>query len=146
MGCFHQTPPLKTQRSMQEKRQKDCNSKRLWMSLRKQYLPFITGQKHIWTQRNCDSLHRFVTDKIPVWREEIRHKIPSLTKKLFAIKYFLRKGKYIFYCRVSLDISTRIQSRSYAQTQLANTKWTPCFVLFMCVFMMCFDLLSLGIF
>lgn len=96
MGCFHQTPPLKTQRSMQEKRQKDCNSQRLWMSLWKQYLPFITGRKHIGTQRNCDSLHRFVADKIPVWREEIRHKIPSLTKKLFAIKYLLRKGKQIF--------------------------------------------------
>lgn len=128
MGCFHQTPPLKTQRSMQEKRQKDCNSQRLWMSLWKQYLPFITGRKHIWTQRNCDSLHRFVADKIPVWREEIRHKIPSLTKYLSNTSYQIppQKGKIDFYCRVSLDVSTRIQGRSYAQEQLVNTKWTPC--------------------
>lgn len=50
------------------------------------------------------------------------HKVPLLTKKLFAFDTSWKRESWIFSNGVALSIST------HAEEQLANTKWTSCFL------------------
>jgi hypothetical protein len=46
-GMSSQSPPLRDQRIIRKRRQKDCKSQRGWMTPRKQCLPDTTGLMHI---------------------------------------------------------------------------------------------------
>lgn len=61
MGWIHQTPLLKSQGSMQKRKQKGCKSQRWWMTSRKEYVPGPTGQMYIWTHRDSGRKHKTCT-------------------------------------------------------------------------------------
>lgn len=58
VGCFHQSPPLKAQGCMQERRQGDCKTKSWWMTPGRRCLPYTAGLMLTLTHRDCDSRHR----------------------------------------------------------------------------------------
>lgn len=79
---------------------------------RKERLPDTTGLILIWTHRHCDSTLSTCTGSwCPILRRGGGHKVPALTKKLFAID---AKG-------MSLETAT-LQGRSHSQSWLDHTK------------------------
>lgn len=102
-------------------------------SPRKQNLLDTAGLTHIRAHRDCDRTHRTCTYsnqiKIPALRRGSSHKIPRLSKKLFAIDNCWERKTLIFH-RCIAGTSTTVQDRFHAQAKLANTKQTPCFVVF----------------
>lgn len=138
-GCLYQAPPLMTQESLWERKQKDGKNQRWWVIPRKQFLPDNRTATHVTSQRllhHTRDLYRFQANGAPALRRGNRHGVLPLTKKLFEIDISWPQGKSMFYNGVSLFVLTIAQ---------VNTKRIP-YDLLLCLQAFCFTLFCLAFF
>ena len=82
-----------------------------------------TGLTHIWTHRNCGSMHRSKMDRGSTLREkETWAPIPN--QEAISKWQLLAKEKVVFSKGVSPGIQITFKGRPHAQQQMANTKWS----------------------
>lgn len=92
------------------------------------------NSQRLW--QDTQNLHILKSNKNPSTERGSRHKVPPLTKRLFAIGNCWERKTLIFQWCIA-GTSTTLQDRLHAQAKLANTKQTPCFVLFGLVWFSC---------
>lgn len=86
-------------------------------------------------QQHTQGLHRLRTSKVPALNRRSRHKVPPLTKKIFAPDNLLGDGTQLCLMKGHWVLSTTLHSRSHALEQLANTNWIQCFCVVFCFYL-----------
>lgn len=144
MGCIHQTLSLIIQASIWKRNAKDGKSQRWWRTSGK--LPDTAGLMHIWTHRDCSSMHmasRGWNKRSQSW-DRVADSVSYPSQEAICSWCLLGKEK-VFSSRVSLGLSTTLTGDQFCNSNCFYL-WTFCFVLAVSVLLVCCSFVLIFVF
>ena len=125
MGHLYNISSSQGSGSSQKKGQKDCKSKRRWMTPRKTSPLDTAGKLHIWTHSNWQCAqalwYKLSLENIPTWKGK-GPQVSALAEELLTMdSYWVRKSQLVLFKAFPLVGLSHSNARPYIQEYMGST-------------------------